>query len=94
MQLGLERRQHGGQRRVGWRFHPQPGAQGVAQAGLAQIELNPSPIPKNRVVARVEADGGHFLEASFTTLNLFAAPITPNPMHNYLERSATTIVSG
>lgn len=77
MDLGLKRRKHFCKWRVGRRLHPKPGAQGVAQTGLAQIDLNPVAVTKNRVVASVESDRGHF-----PALNFFAAPITSDLMDN------------
>ena len=82
MYLGLKRRKHFCKWRVGRRLHPKPCAQGVAQTGLAQIDLNPVAVTKNRVVASVESDRGHFPETNFAALNIFAAPITSDLMDN------------
>ncbi len=82
MDLGLKRRKLFCQWRVGPRLHPKPGAQGVAQTGLAQIDLNPGAVTKNRVVASVESDRGHFPETNVAALNFFAAPVTADLMDN------------
>lgn len=76
MNFGLECFKHFCQRCIGRRPYLKPGAQGVPEAGFAQIEFHPIAIAKHRVIARVETETSHLRESDLATLSFFTASVT------------------